>query len=77
MARVWPPSHFYIKPNPFLDAIDFDLPPQDLQDKLIDIYFIYVHPIFPVIHKARFLSEYQSRCCHLSQFCSVLLTRSM
>lgn len=61
MARVRPPSQFYMKPNPVFDASDISLPPQKLQDELIDIYFTYVHPIFPVIHKSRFLSEYQSR----------------
>ena len=63
MARVWPPSHFYSKSNHLWDTSDVDLP-QHKQDRLIDIYFTYVHPIFPVIHKTRFLSEYHSRCCH-------------
>ena len=62
MARVWPPSHLYSKSNPLWDSNDVELPSQKLQDQLIDIYFTYVHPIFPVIHKARFLSEYNSRC---------------
>lgn len=66
MARVWPPSHFYIKSYPIFDASDINLPPQKLQDELIEIYFIYVHPIFPVIHKSKFLSEYHSRYCDLA-----------
>jgi hypothetical protein len=58
MARVWPPSHCYLKSS---DSNNVELPPQKLQDRLIDKYFPHIHPIFPVIHKARFLLEYNSR----------------
>lgn len=60
MARVWPPSKFGIdtQPQPYPHI---DLPPQNIQDELIDLYFINIHPVFPVIHKTRFLSEYNSR----------------
>lgn len=60
MARVWPPSKFGIDTQS-LPYPRIDLPPQNIQDELIDLYFINIHPVFPVIHKTRFLSEYNSR----------------
>jgi len=64
MARVWPPSKFGIDTYP-ADTPDLRLPSQDVQDRLIDLYFTYIHPIFPVIHKTRFLSEYEARYVYL------------
>ncbi|KAG6873206.1 hypothetical protein C0995_001560 [Termitomyces sp. Mi166 len=32
-----------------------------LQDRLLDLYFNYVHPMFPVLHKSRFLAQYNLR----------------
>ncbi|KAF8971739.1 fungal-specific transcription factor domain-containing protein [Flammula alnicola] len=60
MARVWPPSKFGIQTYPS-GHIHVELPPQNIQDKLIDLYFNNIHPIFPVIHKTRFMAEYRSR----------------
>ncbi|CAA7264843.1 unnamed protein product [Cyclocybe aegerita] len=60
MARVWPPSKFGLKTYP-LANVDVELPPQDVQDQLIKQYFTWIHPIFPVIHKTRFLTEYNAR----------------
>ncbi|KAF9531948.1 fungal-specific transcription factor domain-containing protein [Crepidotus variabilis] len=59
MARVWPPSHFY--GHVPLSEAEFELPPQALQDELIEIYFTDIHPIFPVVDKSRFLAEYKQR----------------
>ena len=62
MARVWPPS----KEKSACTAqeeeeVDEDLPPVDVQDHLISLYFTHIHPIFPAIHKARFLQEYNAK----------------
>ncbi|KAH8099263.1 fungal-specific transcription factor domain-containing protein [Cristinia sonorae] len=37
------------------------LPPPDVQDHLMSLYFTYVHPFFPVIHKSSFLALYNER----------------
>ena len=60
MARVWPASRFGLPSVP-PDNSEIHLPPQDVQDKLLEIYFAYVHPVFPIIHKSRFWSEYAER----------------
>lgn len=60
MARVWPPSRFGIPTYPLSQQI-IDLPPQDTQDRLLELYFSNIHPTFPVIHKTRFLTEYNAR----------------
>jgi hypothetical protein len=40
---------------------DSELPPLTVQDRLISLYFTYVHPTFPVIHKTTFMKEYETR----------------
>lgn len=57
MARVWPPARYGLA-SPTLGEMDVRLPPWDVQDRLLELYFTYIHPVFPVIHKSRFLSEY-------------------
>ena len=37
------------------------LPPIHVQDRLVDLFFNYVHPMFPVLHQTRFLTEYNLR----------------
>ncbi|KAJ3793146.1 fungal-specific transcription factor domain-containing protein [Lentinula aff. detonsa] len=61
MARVWPPSKDFAALTIQEDDIAVELPPIDMQDHLIDLYFTYIHPVFPVIHKNRFLSGYAAR----------------
>lgn len=36
------------------------LPSRDLQAHLLRLYFTYVHPFFPVVHKQDFLHHYNS-----------------
>jgi hypothetical protein len=60
MARVWPP----IKNLAELiheEDMDVELPPAPVQEHLLQLYFTYIHPVFPVIHKTRFLTEYNTR----------------
>lgn len=67
MARaVWPPSkdqriHFLKE-----EDIEVELPPVVVQDHLIELYFTYIHPVFPVLHKRKFLTEYNARHSHFS-----------
>ncbi|KZT75005.1 hypothetical protein DAEQUDRAFT_720214 [Daedalea quercina L-15889] len=37
------------------------LPPLDVQHHLVDLYFAWVHPFLPVIHKERFLAHFPLR----------------
>ncbi|KAF5352426.1 hypothetical protein D9756_005920 [Leucocoprinus leucothites] len=57
MARVWPPARYGLA-SPPLGEMDVRLPSWDVQDRLIEVYFTYIHPVFPVIHRSRFLAEY-------------------
>ncbi|KAG1757862.1 fungal-specific transcription factor domain-containing protein [Suillus lakei] len=61
MARFWPSAKPNIVPAPPVEGVVVNLPPLVVQDHLVDLYFTYVHPVFPVIHKGRFLREY-SEC---------------
>ena len=36
------------------------LPDLALQEHLLDLYFTYVHPSFPVVHKRSFLEVYKT-----------------
>ncbi|EGN91754.1 hypothetical protein SERLA73DRAFT_80157 [Serpula lacrymans var. lacrymans S7.3] len=53
MARVWPPAKNYLAHLLPEEDLHVQLPSVALQDHLVELYFIYVHPIFPVIHKGR------------------------
>jgi hypothetical protein len=60
MARVWPP----IKDLTELvneEDMDIELPPVHVQEHLLQLYFTYIHPVFPVLHKTCFLTEYDTR----------------
>ncbi|KAF8640616.1 hypothetical protein AX17_000277 [Amanita inopinata Kibby_2008] len=58
MARVWPPASYRLIPGEDSEAM---LPPPHVQDQLLSFYFAYIHPVFPAIHKTRFLAEYNTR----------------
>ncbi|KAF8634943.1 hypothetical protein AX15_000674 [Amanita polypyramis BW_CC] len=58
MARVWPPANYTRIHEEDSEAM---LPPPLVQDELISLYFTYTHPVFPIIHKTRFLAEYSAR----------------
>lgn len=61
MARVWPPTKKEMEGAFVEEEVEVNMPSYDLQDKMLDLYFTYIHPIFPAIHKGRFLSEYNAR----------------
>ncbi|KAF9225551.1 hypothetical protein BS17DRAFT_751446 [Gyrodon lividus] len=58
MARFWPSAKADM--SALLPEADITVafPPVAMQDRLIDLYFSYAHPVFPVIHRGRFLREY-------------------
>lgn len=58
MARVWPPPNYTLIPG---EDSEYMLPPPHVQDQLLELYFTYTHPVFPVVHKTRFLAEYNAR----------------
>lgn len=58
MARFWPSASTNLSVMPPEADISVTFPPVEIQDRLLDLYFAYAHPIFPVIHKGRFLREY-------------------
>ncbi|KAF9485619.1 hypothetical protein BDN70DRAFT_533969 [Pholiota conissans] len=37
-----------------------ELPPQNVQEHLLDLYFTYVQPVFPIVHKRVFLEAYRA-----------------
>lgn len=58
MARFWPSAKPNAMPVPPVEGVVVNLPSLVVQDHLVDLYFTYAHPVFPVIHKGRFLREY-------------------
>ncbi|KAG1871132.1 fungal-specific transcription factor domain-containing protein [Suillus tomentosus] len=58
MARFWPSAKSNAVPVPPAEGVVVNLPSLVVQDHLVDLYFTYAHPFFPVIHKGRFLREY-------------------
>jgi hypothetical protein len=46
--------------SPQLLSIDpFQLPPQDLSDHLLDLYFTHFYPLLPLLHKKTFMASLQ------------------
>ncbi|KAI3613223.1 hypothetical protein WG66_001383, partial [Moniliophthora roreri] len=59
-ARVWPPlpsNSIAIQREPEYVG---RLPPADVQEHLLDLYFTYVHPVLPVIYKRAFLENFRA-----------------
>ncbi|CCM04446.1 uncharacterized protein FIBRA_06626 [Fibroporia radiculosa] len=52
------------------DATEIPLPPMETQQHLINLYFTYVHPFFPVIHKQYFMSDFSTSQSMDSQHCA-------
>ncbi|KAG5644833.1 hypothetical protein DXG03_007558 [Asterophora parasitica] len=58
-ARVWPPLQSSV--SAVMNGVDeyaSQLPDQSVQDHLLDLYFKFVQPILPVIHKRAFYDAY-------------------
>lgn len=58
MPPLWPSAKANLSAMPPEAGIPVIFPPLRMQEQLLDLYFSYAHPIFPVIHKSRFLREY-------------------
>ena len=60
MAKLWPtaPSRLATSYDEKIPKLDVPLPSPAEQDSLIDLYFAYVNPIFPVIDKDTFMAQY-------------------
>ena len=66
-ARVWPP----VAPSSALNIARAQeaesrereararLPPRDIQEHLLDLYFTHVHPFLPIVHKRTFLEDFK------------------
>ena len=39
---------------------DVEMPPMHVQERLVDLYFTYMHPSLPMIHKAQFLANWNA-----------------
>ncbi|CAK5280628.1 unnamed protein product [Mycena citricolor] len=61
MARIWPPVKDPAAQLISEEEMHNELPPLHIQDHLLQLYFTYIHPVFPLIHKRRFLMEYNAR----------------
>lgn len=62
MARTWPPADEDLSDLRSATAdVDVPMPTLDHQDLLVDLYFTYVHPVLPVIHRQSFMSQYQAQ----------------
>ncbi|KDQ32691.1 hypothetical protein PLEOSDRAFT_1073145 [Pleurotus ostreatus PC15] len=61
-ARVWPPLPDAHNSGALQSQEDFrsTLPAVEDQEHLIELYFTYVHPSFPIIHKKSFLETYKT-----------------
>ena len=65
MARFWPSTKANMSHLAPENRVKINLPPPVVQDHLVDLYFSYAHPMFPVIHKGLFLREWSERCAFL------------
>ncbi|KAF7966216.1 hypothetical protein HWV62_39477, partial [Athelia sp. TMB] len=64
MSRIFPlPSSCmgYLRYHEEEAALPVTLPPVAEQERLLDLYFTYVHPAFPVVHKGHFWAEFNAR----------------
>ncbi|KAH7929237.1 hypothetical protein BV22DRAFT_1029679 [Leucogyrophana mollusca] len=60
-ARVWPPVPAGAHPHAIEDdEFAAKLPDAPLQEHLLELYFTYVHPVFPVLHKAAFWETFRN-----------------
>lgn len=58
-SGVWPPlpkGHAFAEPD---DALPISLPDAQSQEGLLELYFTYVHPSLPVLHKQAFLDDFR------------------
>ena len=59
MANVDPESAPYDLISEEED-VEVQMPAPDMREYLLQLYFTYVHPFFPVIHKQDFIHHYNN-----------------
>jgi hypothetical protein len=77
-ARVWPPLPQSEYNPPLRREESISLPDSATQEELLEIYFAYVHPALPLLHKQSFLEEIRCGCDVLDSFraCDILSSSS-
>lgn len=60
MARVWPLSKENSRLSMDEENVPITLPPLHVQDHLLQLYFNYIHPTYPVVNRSTFMAEYQT-----------------
>ncbi|SDA02837.1 BZ3500_MvSof-1268-A1-R1_Chr11-1g03181 [Microbotryum saponariae] len=67
-AGVWPPAEGRVRKTEReilgLDIAEDALPDKVTQQHLLDLYWTYVHPHFPIVYKVSFLRGYRHRMSH-------------
>ncbi|KDE03870.1 hypothetical protein MVLG_05692 [Microbotryum lychnidis-dioicae p1A1 Lamole] len=67
-AGVWPPADGRVRKTEReilgLDIAEDALPDKAAQQHLLDLYWTYVHPHFPIVYKVSFLRGYRHRMSH-------------
>ncbi|KDR77152.1 hypothetical protein GALMADRAFT_246384 [Galerina marginata CBS 339.88] len=59
-ARVWPPLPGGSAVSSVEEESASRLPSAQVQEHLLDLYFSYVQPLFPIIHKQTFMESYKA-----------------
>jgi hypothetical protein len=62
-AGVWPPLASKARPTTMTtmdDDFRSQLPDASIQEHLVELYFTYVHPSFPVVHKTAFFDAFRA-----------------
>ena len=72
-ARIWPPLPPTERTqSPKCEEYPTSLPPLDEQEKLLDLYWKYVHTALPIVHKQSFLESFQRGSVLSLPFSSIL-----
>ncbi|KAA1474412.1 hypothetical protein DENSPDRAFT_328671 [Dentipellis sp. KUC8613] len=62
-ARVWPPlpsNQYQRNEAREEEELAVTLPPLQTQERLLDLYFTFVHPALPIVHKKTFMEDFRS-----------------
>ena len=58
-TRKWPHARDDVA-HLLQEEHDVAMPPMHVQERLVDLYFTYMHPSLPLIHKAQFLADWEA-----------------
>lgn len=59
ITRKWPRAKDDVA-HLLQEEHDVSMPPMHVQERLVDLYFTYMHPSLPMIHKAQFLADWRA-----------------